>query len=115
MPDHAVTEEAKQIVIKKTERFMNWCKEVGIEFPKIDYPAFFDGGLVGCKVNAPIQNKEAFLRVPYKALMSVDKAHKDPAMKQFYAENPKIFTKGHRDWEQLTLTVYIIYQKQLGD
>ena len=66
-------------------------------------------------VNAPIHHREAFLVVPYEVIISVDKCHRDPTLGKFYAENPKIFTNRHRDWEQLTLTVFLLYQQQLGD
>jgi hypothetical protein len=56
--------------------------------PKVDYPAFFDGGLVGGRINSPIQYREAFLKVPYKCMMTVERAHNDPALAQFYKENP---------------------------
>jgi len=40
------------LIVEKCSRFTQWCKEVGILYPKLDYPAFFDGGLVGAKVNS---------------------------------------------------------------
>ena len=77
--------------------------------PKITYPAFFEGGLVGCKVNAPIAHREAFLFVPYSAIMSYIKCLKDPEISHFYEENPKIFGEGQRDWIQLILATYLMY------
>lgn len=96
-------------------RFKKWCASIGIEMPKLDYPAFFEGGLVGCRVNAPIKHREAFVKVPYKALISVDKCNRDPVLKQFYAENQHVFGKKQPAGDQLTLTAYLIYQRQLGD
>lgn len=57
-------------------------------FPKVTYPDFFDGGLVGGRVNAPIHHREAFLYVPYKVIISLDKCFRDENLKDFYAENP---------------------------
>jgi hypothetical protein len=84
VPDHATTEYEQQLIVKKCQRFTDWCKEVGILYPKIDYPAFFKGGLVGGKVNAPIEHREAFLFVPYTVIISLDKCLRDPALFEFY-------------------------------
>jgi len=57
---------------------------VGIIYPKITYPDFFEGGLVGGRVNAPIEHREAFLFVPYSVTISIQKCLKDPVLKDFY-------------------------------
>ena len=54
VPDHASTKEEEDKIRAQREQFSEWCAKVGIKFPKVDYPAFFEGGLVGGKVNAPI-------------------------------------------------------------
>lgn len=50
VPDFAATKEDEEKIRMKCQNFNNWCKEQGISFPKLEYPAFFDGGLVGAKV-----------------------------------------------------------------
>jgi hypothetical protein len=88
---------------------------VGILCPKITYPDFFEGGLVGARVNAPIKHREAFLCVPYSAIISVDKCKRDASLEAFYNENPELFSPNScRDWEQLVLTTFLMYQRQLG-
>jgi hypothetical protein len=109
VPDHVQSEEDKQVVRQKCERFNQWCKDNGILAPKITYPEFFDGGLVGGMVNAPIEHREVFLCVPYKVIISVDKCLKDPVLKDFYSQNQQLFGKEHRDWEQLILTTFLMY------
>ncbi len=89
---------------------------MGILYPKITYPDFFEHGLVGGRVNAPIEHREAFLFVPYSVVISLDKCLNDPNLSPFYKENPKLFKKGeNEDWEQLILTAFLMYQKQLGE
>jgi hypothetical protein len=88
VPDHADTEDQKQIIRDKCTKFNKWCEDVGIKCPKITYPEFFEGGLVGGMVNAPIAHREAFLIVPYSVIISLDKCNRDPVMGLFYAENP---------------------------
>ena len=34
----------------KCRRFSHWCTENGVVMPKLEYPAFFEGGLCGVKV-----------------------------------------------------------------
>ena len=34
---------------KKYEIFNKWCKDTGVLIPKLEYPSFFDGGLLGVK------------------------------------------------------------------
>jgi len=87
VPDHAADEVAQAFIRAKCARFNQWCKDVGILIPKIDYPEFFEGGLVGGKVNAPIEHREAFLFVPYKVVISLDKCLRDPSLFFFYDEN----------------------------
>ena len=88
LPDHANTQESQDLIRKKCARFVDWCDKVGIKFPKVTYPDFFEGGLVGARVNEPIKHREAYLCVPYTAIISIDKCLKDPHMWQFYEENP---------------------------
>ena len=87
VPDHATSDEIKEIIRKKCEKFNEWCKNVGIISPKITYPEFFEGGLVGGMINTPIEHCEAFLYVPYKVIISIDKCVSDPYMQKFYEEN----------------------------
>ncbi len=87
MPDRAETEAQKLLVAKKCEKFLVWCKEVGIYSPKIEYPYFFEGGLIGARVKEPIAHREAFIFVPYKAIISLDKCFEHDVISQVYREN----------------------------
>jgi hypothetical protein len=115
VPDHADNEAQQQIVRQKCSKFVAWCREVGIKCPKIEYPAFFEGGLVGAKVKEPIEHREAFLIIPQDIIISLDKCFADPVLGHVYASHPELFTEEYDDWEQITLTVFLIYQKQMGE
>ena len=68
--------------------------------PKLQYPAYFEGGLLGMKCTEDIQHHEGYLYVPYKMVMSVAKAQKHPVLKKIMDENPDCFDKGTNcDWE----------------
>lgn len=84
----------------KFEMFMEWCKKEGVYMPKLEYPAYFENGLLGVKVKETIENREAYLYVPYKMMLSVTKIQNDPVLGPIVSENPQCFDeeKGH-DWE----------------
>jgi hypothetical protein len=84
VPDHADTLEMENLIRQRCIKFNQWCKDVGILHPKITYPAFFEGGLVGCMVNSPIEHREAFLFVPFSATISVEKCLNDPVLGEFF-------------------------------
>jgi hypothetical protein len=96
LPDHASNEVEQELIRQKCERFTKWCQSLGIMHPKIDYPWFFESGLIGCRVNTPISQREAFLFVPYTAVLSADRCWRDPDLKDFYAENPQLFKNENR-------------------
>ena len=79
---------------KKCKVFTEWCAKNGIEYPNQEYPAYFDGGLVGVRALAPIQHREAFLKVPFKCIMSIDKAQNHPELGKVINENPELFGEG---------------------
>lgn len=60
--------------------FNRWCQENGVICPKIEYPAQFEFGLIGAKAKEDIEHREAFLFVPFKLIISVDKARKHPIL-----------------------------------
>jgi hypothetical protein len=51
------------------------------------------------------------LFVPFEVVISIKKCLNEETLKPFYLANENLFTKGHRDWEQLVLTVFLMYQK----
>ena len=96
---------------RKCKVFMDWCFANGVICPKLEYPAYFEGGLVGVRALEPIEHREAFLSIPYKMLMTVDAAQRHPVLGPLIKENPQIFHEDEKgDWEQLTLVVYLIYE-----
>ena len=61
--------------IEKTEKyemFNQWCVKEGILFPKLKYPATFEGGLVGTEVIEDIQHREVYVYVPFHVIISLD-------------------------------------------
>ena len=52
---------------RKSEVFNKWLDDEGVIMPKLQYPAYFEGGLVGVSATAPIKHRESFLAIPYKS------------------------------------------------
>ena len=111
-PDEEVKEvDWKDEHMRKCQVFNAWCQENGVLMPKLEYPAYFEGGLVGMRAAQPISHREAFIAVPYKMLLTVEKAQKHPILGQVIQEHPKLFSQEQKgDSEQLTLAVYLIYE-----
>ena len=71
--DWFLREEGEEDSTDKYEMFNDWCKKEGVIMPKLEYPATFEGGLIGTRCKEDIQHREAYLFVPYKMLLSVKK------------------------------------------
>ena len=56
--------------------------------PKLEYPAYFEGGLLGARVREDINHREAFIFVPYKMIMTTGKAKSHPALSKIIEANP---------------------------
>ena len=96
---------------RKCQVFNDWCEANGVKRPKIEYPAYFEGGLVGMRATEPIAHREAFLGIPYKMLMTVAGAQRHPVLGPIIVENPQVFHEEHKgDWEQLILVLFMIYE-----
>lgn len=60
--------------------------------PKLEYPAFFEGGLLGARVKQEIRHREAFIYIPFKLLLSLDYARSHPVLSQVIKENEYLFS-----------------------
>jgi len=52
--------------------------------------------------------------VPYKVIMSTDKAARHPIIGNVLIKHPELFSKEHKDWEQLILATWLLYEQGLG-
>ena len=59
----------------KLPMFLTWCQKEGIIMPKLEYPAYFGEGnrLLGIRAREDIKNRESFIYVPWKMLLTVSK------------------------------------------
>ena len=96
--------------------FNEWCRENGVIMPKLEYPGYFEGGLIGVRATQPIEYRESLIAVPYKLFLTVDGAIRHPVLGQIIHENPHLFYAEEKgDWELHILILYLIYEHQQGD
>lgn len=100
----------------KHTMFLDWCKNEGIVMPKLEFPAYFENGLVGVRCKEDILNREAFLFVPYKTMFTVSKIKNHPVLGPMITKNPKCF--GNHDLpiknDVVILAFGILYEMSLG-
>ena len=97
--------------LDRFELFNKWCEEVGIRAPKLEYPAFFDGGLCGVRVTQDIAHNEAMFCVPYSAIMTITRAKAEPALEPIFQAHPELFDpEEHNDWEHYILMVFLLFE-----
>ena len=95
--------------------FNDWCKEEGVVMPKLEYPATFEDGVVGVRCKADIQNREAYLFIPYKMIFSVRKVKENPILEPIIDKYRHCFSKSKTaEWDHLTLTLGLFYEVSKG-
>jgi hypothetical protein len=77
----------------KVQKFKEWCTNQKIIMPNLEYPAYFDDGLMGFKTKKRIDHRELVLGIPYSICMTNDKAIKDPILGKVFTENPALFSE----------------------
>ena len=85
--------------------------------PKIEFPAFFEHGLIGMKCTEDIAHREAFMYIPTKMILSVTKTQADPVLGPILEQYPEAFGQGKDQNEAcycLTLALFIYYQMSKG-
>jgi hypothetical protein len=94
---HQVYKDSQE---NKYEIFNKWCFDNGVRIPKLEYPAIFEGGLLGARASEDIQHREAFLFIPMKMLLSLDFIYRHKVLAPIIKENPRMFdNRSHEDWE----------------
>lgn len=99
----------------KYEMFNEWAAKNGALTPKMQWPAWFDDGLLGAKVIADVQHREAHTLVPFRMILSCKRTRAHPILGPICEKYPACFEDGRSDdWEQLTLTLALLYETTLG-
>ena len=72
---------------------------MGILFPKLNYPTIFEYGLIGASAKEEIRHREAFLFVPFNAMITLQTAKNHPKIGHIFYENPTVFSNINDDYE----------------
>lgn len=113
--EYFLGDDEEDLKIDKYKLFLDWCDKEGVHMPKLEYPAYFEGGLCGTRVKEDIEHREAYLYVPYKMLLSVNGTQEHHILGPIIIDNPQCFLEDDcDDWEQLTLTLRIMYEMTFG-
>ena len=96
----------------KYSEFLEWFRTGGGVMPKCEYPAFFENGVCGVRCIETIENREAYIFVPYKMTFSPDKLGEHPVLRYIIMNYPDVFKqkKEGSAWAQLTMTLGILFE-----
>ena len=68
------------------------------------------------RAKQPIEHRESFLSVPYKMLLTCERAQSHPVLQQVIEENPHLFDEDQKgDAEQLILVLCLLYEYMQGE
>lgn len=83
--------------------------------PKLEYPATFENGVIGVRCKEDIENREAYLYVPYKMMLTVRKVKEVPELAKIIPNYKECFDEETtHEAEALTLTLGIFYEIAKG-
>lgn len=80
--------------------------------PKLEWPAYFEDGLLGVKVTQDVQVREAYLAVPVKMHISVSSARRHEVLGPILEQHSESFPAEYRD--QLTLCLFLLHEITKG-
>lgn len=94
--------------------FKEWCDEHGVIMPKVEFPAYFGGDLIGAKCLDDIKHREALIFVPMNLLLTVNNAKKHEVLSKIIKENEEVFSDEDSDCDHFILVLYLFYETCLG-
>jgi hypothetical protein len=84
-------------------------------FPKLHFPAYFEGGLVGVSALETIEHGDMIISVPFGMLISDLTAKSDPLIGKIVLKNPKFFNPTDIKDNQKILILFLLYEMQKGE
>ena len=65
--------------------------------PKCEYPAYFDGGLLGIKCKEDIKHRDVYIYIPYKMLLSIKSTQEHAVLGEIVKAHPECFSAEKND------------------
>ena len=56
-PSYMPHDKSAETKFLKYITYVNWCKRNGVVMPKVEFPAYFENGLVGIKASEDIKHR----------------------------------------------------------
>lgn len=111
----AKTEELKNN--PKYQRYLKWVRENGLIANGVDFPVAFGSlGYLGLAANKDIPPYTAFLALPNKLFMNVEKLMAIPELAKIIKENEATFSeKDCLENDIKKLTLWVMYEKNKGE
>lgn len=79
--------------------------------PGQDYPAYFEGGLIGVRATEPIAHRQAFISVPSKCLVTLDMVKEHEQLGPIIDENPDWFDlEGGEEGLVNTFMLFLLFE-----
>ncbi|KAJ0410184.1 hypothetical protein P43SY_002516 [Pythium insidiosum] len=95
---------------QRETRFLQWLRDHGAAFPKIQWPVTTPNGLRGATALEPIAANEIMLSIPRVLMISEETCWSDPELGPIYEENRDIFTR-----DDPVLALFLTRELSKGD
>lgn len=92
------------------QRFVQWLRDNGATFPKLQWPATTPNGLRGAVATADIPTGEPMLCIPRRLLISEDLCWQDQQLRPVFQDNRDVFTR-----DDPVLALFIVRELLLGE
>jgi len=92
----------------EVQKMMEWAKEQGIMWPKLNYPFRFQPGYLGSIALEDINPGERIIWAPNSALFTSKLAY-ESELKPVFDQNPEFFNR-----PMIAMTTFIIWEKFKG-
>ena len=102
---------AKAALEPKMQAYLAWLHKNGVLFPKVQFPAYFDG-VCGSMAKDDIHPQEAFIFVPNKLLITTELARQSVLQKMF-SQHPELFQDCLLQ-DSNPLIAFLIYERLKG-
>ena len=93
----------------KQQAYVEWARANGVIMDKIEFPVVFWEGLVGSRAKEDIGDNEAFVYIPNKVLLTVERARSHSEIGHIFNNHDSIF-KANEDRDFLTLLLLVMYE-----
>ena len=78
--------------------------------PKVEYPAYFENGVIGVRVTQDIGYREPYIYVPYKMVITQKKIMKNAVLRPIIDAFPDVFGSGENTADTIIMCIGLYYE-----